>query len=239
MLRIEGNYVLQGMGSKCSHARKNDLNEENIGCGKSYGQRFSGIDIDYTTYIRETVPKTTWEDNYFKKLWEEHGNYLKGIRQEQGSYEFDDVAMGAAQAYSVLYQKIVEGYENGTREVYVCDCPESGERRLLSKDEELEKLDRGFEELVQWEQMAMKSRVLCEQIKEKYQGEKEDNVVNAKEICDYLQNSYLDFRSLYLEQYEKKGGVTNTKNMISSILQRNPKMYSICQLLFSGTNYVT
>ena len=52
--------------------------------------------------------------------------------------------MGAAYAYSTMYQKIVEGYRNGTREVYVCDNPESGKRRLLSMDEELEKLNKGF-----------------------------------------------------------------------------------------------
>ena len=42
--------------------------------------------------------------------------------------------MGAAYAYSTMYQKIVEGYRNGTREVYACDDSESGKRRLLSMD---------------------------------------------------------------------------------------------------------
>ena len=57
-----------------------------------------------------------------------------------------------------MYQKIVEGYRNGTREVYVCDNPESGKRRLLSMDEELEKLNKGFEELIKWDQMVAKSQ---------------------------------------------------------------------------------
>ena len=60
--------------------------------------------------------------------------------KEENGYGFDDIGMGAAYAYSTMYQKIVEGYMNGTREVYVCDNPESGKRRLLSMDEELEKL---------------------------------------------------------------------------------------------------
>ena len=57
-----------------------------------------------------------------------------------------------------MYQKIVEGYSNETRKVYTCDDSESGKRRLLTMDEELEKLNKGFEELIKWDQMVAKSQ---------------------------------------------------------------------------------
>ena len=60
-----------------------------------------------------------------------------------------DVYKRQAYAYSTMYQKIVEGYRNGTREVYVCDDSESGKRRLLSMDEELEKLKDVYKRQVQ------------------------------------------------------------------------------------------
>ena len=41
-------------------------------------------------------------------------------------------------AYAELYDEIVKGYENGTREIYVAD--ENGPRKL-TKDEELSNLD--------------------------------------------------------------------------------------------------
>ena len=106
------------------------------------------LDAGYANYIRETVPKTVWSNDYLRELWDENAKYLKSIRESKNGYGFDDIGMGAAYAYSTMYQKIVEGYRNGTREVYVCDNPESGKRRLLSMDEELEKLNKGFEELI-------------------------------------------------------------------------------------------
>lgn len=64
--------------------------------------------------------------DYLQELWDEETKYLKSIRESKNGYGFDDIGMGAAYAYSTMYQKIVEGYRNGTREVYVCDNPESG-----------------------------------------------------------------------------------------------------------------
>ncbi len=82
--------------------------------------------------------------------------------------------MGATYAYSTMYQKIVEGYRNGTREVYVSDHAESGKRRLLSMDEELEKLNKGFEELINRDKMVTKSQKQNAENKQKFQNTKLD-----------------------------------------------------------------
>lgn len=42
--------------------------------------------------------------------------------------------------------------------MYVCDDSESGKRRLLLMDEELEKLNKGFDELIKWDKMVAKSQ---------------------------------------------------------------------------------
>ena len=78
------------------------------------------LDASYANYIRETVPKTVWSNDYLRELWDENAKYLKSIRESKNGYGFDDIGMGAAYTYSTMYQKIVEGYRNGTREVYVC-----------------------------------------------------------------------------------------------------------------------
>ena len=49
-----------------------------------------------------------------------------------------DKANNYVKAYAELYDEIVKGYENGTREIYVAD--ENGPRKL-TKDEELSNLD--------------------------------------------------------------------------------------------------
>lgn len=63
------------------------------------------LDVDYVNYVRETVPKTIWSNDYLQELWEEKGKYLKAIRESQNEYGFDDIVSGAAHAYSTIYQK--------------------------------------------------------------------------------------------------------------------------------------
>ncbi len=156
--------------------------------------------------------------------------------------DVDDIGMGAAYAYSTMYQKIVEGYRNGTREVYVCDNPESGKRRLLSMDEELEKLNKGFEELIKWDKMVAKSQKQNAENKQKFQNTKLDESFDAFDInqaCDYIQDSYLEFRSLYLEQYERTGGNIDIKSLFSSVLRSgNQDMHKYCEFLFEKIGFI-
>ena len=200
------------------------------------------LDASYANYIRETVPKTVWSNDYLRELWDENAKYLKSIRESKNGYGFDDIGMGAAYAYSTMYQKIVEGYRNGTREVYVCDNPESGKRRLLSMDEELEKLNKGFEELIKWDKMVAKSQKQNAENKQKFQNTKLVESFDAFDInqaCDYIQDSYLEFRSLYLEQYERTGGNIDIKSLFSSVLRSgNQDMHKYCEFLFEKIGFI-
>ena len=183
-----------------------------------------------------------WSNDYLRELWDENAKYLKSIRESKNGYGFDDIGMGAAYAYSTMYQKIVEGYRNGTREVYVCDNPESGKRRLLSMDEELEKLNKGFEELIKWDKMVAKSQKQNAENKQKFQNTKLDESFDAFDInqaCDYIQDSYLEFRSLYLEQYERTGGNIDIKSLFSSVLRSgNQDMHKYCEFLFEKIGFI-
>lgn len=35
------------------------------------------LDASYANYIRETVPKTVWSNDYLRELWDENAKYLK------------------------------------------------------------------------------------------------------------------------------------------------------------------
>ena len=200
------------------------------------------LDASYANYIRETVPKTVWSNDYLRELWDENAKYLKSIRESKNGYGFDDIGMGAAYAYSTMYQKIVEGYRNGTREVYVCDDSESGKRRLLSMDEELEKLNKGFDELIKWDKMVAKSQKQNAENKRKFQNIKLDESFDTFDInqaCDYIQDSYLEFRSLYLEQYERTGGNIDIKSLFSYVLRSgNQDMHKYCEFLFEKIGFI-
>lgn len=57
----------------------------------------------------------------------------------------NDMASNYAKAYAKLYDEIVQGYENGTRERYVTG--ENGTRKL-TKEEELSALDKAYQKTV-------------------------------------------------------------------------------------------
>ena len=41
------------------------------------------LDASYANYIRETVPKTVWSNDYLRELWDENAKYLKSIRESK------------------------------------------------------------------------------------------------------------------------------------------------------------
>ena len=61
------------------------------------------LDAGYANYIRETVPKTVWSNDYLRELWDENAKYLKSIRESKNGYGFDDIGMGAAYALSLIH----------------------------------------------------------------------------------------------------------------------------------------
>ncbi len=164
------------------------------------------LDAGYANYIRETVPKTVWSNDYLRELWDENAKYLKSIRESKNGYGFDDIGMGAAYAYSTMYQKIVEGY------------------------------------LIKWDKMVAKSQKQNAENKQKFQNTKLDESFDAFDInqaCDYIQDSYLEFRSLYLEQYERTGGNIDIKSLFSSVLRSgNQDMHKYCEFLFEKIGFI-
>jgi len=70
--------------------------------------------------------------------------------------------------------------------------------------------------------MVAKSQKQNAENKQKFQNTKLDESFDAFDInqaCDYIQDSYLEFRSLYLEQYERTGGNIDIKSLFSYVLR--------------------
>ncbi len=64
------------------------------------------------------------------------------INRKKGNATVKARAQSIMEAYASLYAEIVEGHENGTRNMFT----ESYENRPLTKEEELEKLNQAFED---------------------------------------------------------------------------------------------
>ncbi len=70
---------------------------------------------------------------------------LKGQRTGSGSYSLSNRAEDSVRAYGNLYDEIVQGYQNGTRERYVEDETSKTGYRKMTMEEELDGLDKAFQ----------------------------------------------------------------------------------------------
>lgn len=73
---------------------------------------------------------------------------LKGQRESGGTYSLLDKAEDYVKAYGNLYDEIVQGYKNGTRERYVEDENSETGFRKMTMEEELSSLDKAYQKTV-------------------------------------------------------------------------------------------
>lgn len=241
MIKVDGNSVNVYMSSDLKQQKR----MEHTGEADRKNQESSyfhqvDFDMEFVNYVRETVPKTVHAVSYFQELCKKSAGYLNTIRKSQGGCGFDDFVAGDAYAYSEMYKNIVEGYRNGTRKLYVCDDPVSGERRPLTLEEELDKLNKGFDELITWNKAnarVAQSRIYIEERQKRQSGKWDESfdAYNASQVCDYIQDTYTEFRSRCQQEYKNNGENVDIKTVIFSILQGgNQGIHDYCKWLFIG-----
>lgn len=239
MIRVGENSVHVQMSHDLKQQKKMEHTKEEgrKNQGNSYFHQFD-FDIEYVNYIRETVPKTVHKVSYFQELCGKSAAYLNSIRKGQKDCGFNDFAAADAYSYFEMYKSIVEGYRSGTRKLYVCDDPVSGERRLMTLEEELEKLNKGFEELITWNKANARVAQSQMYIAERQKREKWNESFEAYDsgqICDYIQDTYTEFRSRFQQEYEKNGENVDIKAIIYSIMQGGHQgIHDYCKWLFWG-----
>lgn len=195
------------------------------------------FDIEYANYVREVAPRTvTKGGDYFQELCKKSAGYLNTVRESRGDCEFDDFVTGDAYAYAEMYNSIVDGHRKGTRLLYVYD-PEVGEHRPLTLEEELEKLDRGYDSLTAWN--AANARIASSPVyvaeRQKRQPEKQEepyDVYSVNEVCDHIKDIYTKFRSNYLQEYKRGGGNVDIKAVLYPLLQGQPGIHNYCKRIF-------
>ena len=148
---------------------------------------------------------------------------LQEIREKGMQYGFEDIMSASLGAYASLYEKINEGYENGTREVWVAD--EKMGKRKLSKEEEIDRLNNAYKREIEWQTMVMNSRKETEKARNITVFGNQINIdaANDKDDSDKLFELMDDMKDEYLlcrknEDYNKN--IQGVSNIVSSILSR-------------------
>jgi len=85
-------------------------------------------------------------NNYSNELAKETET-LKEQRKSGGTYSLSNMAEDYVRAYGNLYDEIVHGYQNGTRERYIEDETSETGYRKMTMEEELSGLDKAFQRM--------------------------------------------------------------------------------------------
>lgn len=104
------------------------------------------VKADKDSIIRQAKQATNAliANNYGNELAKETER-LKGQRAGIGTYSLSNRAEDSVRAYGNLYDEIVQGYHNGTRERYVEDETSETGYRKMTMEEELDGLDKAFQ----------------------------------------------------------------------------------------------
>ena len=107
------------------------------------------------------------------------------------------------------------------------------------REEELENLNRAYEELIEWDVGCAKGRYNPERFKERLNKKELDDLYytyDVNQAGSYIRKSYQEFRSRYLAEYEKSGGKINIKSLFMSALNNeNQGIHDFCKVLFGKT----
>lgn len=87
------------------------------------------MDVTYSLYVE------------MKQL---EGGRIGSIKDNEGSYDLFDVAQSTLEAYAIMYDKIVQGHKDGTREVYT-NFPDERKSQLVTLEDDLAFLNKAFD----------------------------------------------------------------------------------------------
>lgn len=141
--------------------------------------------------------KVTIPGNYSAKLFD-MVRELNDQDKKNETYNVKGVAGNCVEAYATLYDEIIQRYKDGV-EVYVRDNTSELGYRKLTKEEELEELDRGYEGLTVFVEEMYKANV--EQMKwlEKYYQRKEF-LLSGSVGASYINKAYLESKKIKEEE---------------------------------------
>lgn len=84
-------------------------------------------------------------DNQYESELAQKAGELKRQRENSGTYSLSNKVEDYVKAYGSLYDEIVQGYKDGTRERYVADENSETGFRKMTMEEELSNLDKAFQ----------------------------------------------------------------------------------------------
>lgn len=212
-----GNDLFQNMKVNNSHEKEiNTVQSENDNTIKlsisqegieSYRKKFyeSGIQTQDGKVIEKKQDfikqsKNSIFTNYYKNELEKKANILKEQREYNNTYSLSNKVEDYVKAYGTLYDEIVQGYKNGTRERYVEDENSKTGFRKMTMEEELNNLDKAFQKTADRETIL---------------AENEKKAASAFKNMAQKLSKYKRVKTSFADAYKKleEKGVTSQENV--------------------------
>lgn len=147
-----------------------------------------------------------------------------------GTYGIADQMEDSVRAYGNLYDEIVQGYQNGTRERYVEDENSETGFRKMTMEEELSELDRAFQkmadradtrEMIEGEFKRLKTEGGKGLSSKKLRGTDEDA---PETVGQKMKRLAQEWKDAYKTSGSKEGGMEKVLSMLNSMFGISKKV---------------
>lgn len=218
---------LKARTSKMSGSSKSESTKENI--------------------IRQTKQATdSLNVNYYGNELAKEAEKLKEQRGSYGIYSASDKQEDYAKAYKKLYDEIVQGYENGTRDRYVEDkTSETGYRKMMM-EEEISGLYKAFQratrnmdvsEMISGELARLSAKAGNKEISGT--NKKSQTEGSAEHKTDYMNKlkklaPSVEFRTGFAPAGDKSGKTLTINPKLLEKMQNDPEMEKKMKELIAG-----
>lgn len=215
-----------------------ELSKEGMAALREKVQSMPGrIDMEEMMQMREILPKLKLnpEDDFYWAMREDMQNSLDAIKQSRGRYTLDDLISIRMDAYSRQYNALQKSYEDGSRDIYICDGSNSDGKLQYHKvsKEDVTFLNQAFDRIA--DSLGFTANGCESQLKinELFGGQKTPNLSLPDNYEEKLSSILKKAAAAYAEQ-KKNGSHVNATNLALKYLNQDAGFSNAMHQLFSN-----
>lgn len=223
---------------------KVDISKEGLAALRKQVQEMPGqIDFEKEMRFREILPKLQMDPagmlyENMRSTWQED---LDEIKEWKGHYNLEDIVSATMKSYAEQYHKLVQGHEDGSRDIYVSDSLE--EYHKVGLEEDMRYLDQAYERAVSGTAMFAGMQEQKWIFRHFFYGEPALDVELPKDYRGRIKGLMEKAQEEFVQQYEN-GDFSSEEEMIaaagkigSNVLREDEVFYQKMERLFEPVDW--
>ncbi len=223
---------------------KVDISREGLEALRKNVQEMPGhIDFEKEMRFREILPKLQMDPvgSIYGEMRTQWQTELTEIKEYNGSYDLEDIISATMKSYAKQYYGLMQGHEDGSRDIYVSDSLE--EYHKVELEEDLAYLDKAFERATSGTVMYAGMQEQKWAFRHFFYGEPALDVELPKDYRDRIKEVMKKAQEEFHQQYEN-GAFTSVEEMVakagsigSKMLQEDTVFYNKMEHLFKPLDW--